>query len=220
MFRIVQKSLPVTKYRPNVYVRPAVHFLLPLDSLEKPSQGSSSCGLSALLFAGGLLRGDLPLCLVARRCSDYPTRLWHIALGPDLGQLSWAQLWRPLKWLGWYLTCPCYPTWLVLAAKAQMAARDISSTRSSRKIVLRSKSGHCGRWSLGVAEQLLPPAIIIGPSQVAPGSLLQDVDRSVGSKHWSWWRSRTNEGQGKVHSYGLTVTKNDGKPYWWTALMG
>ena len=49
-----------------------------------------------------------------------------------------------------------------------------SSTRSSRKIVLRSQD-IVGRWSLGVAEQLLLPVIIIGPSQVAPGSLLQDV---------------------------------------------
>ena len=44
-----------------------------MESLEKPSQGSSSCGLCALLFAGGLLRGDLPLSLVARRCSDLRT---------------------------------------------------------------------------------------------------------------------------------------------------
>ena len=46
-----------------------------MESLEKPPQGSSSCGLSALLFAGGLLRGDLPLSLVARRCSDLRTVL-------------------------------------------------------------------------------------------------------------------------------------------------
>ena len=70
MFRIVQNSFPATSYRPDVSVRPAVHFLLATDSLEKPSQGTSSCGLSALLFAGGLLRGDLPLSLVARRCSE------------------------------------------------------------------------------------------------------------------------------------------------------
>ena len=46
-----------------------------MESLEKPFQGSCSCGLSALLFAGGLLRGDLPLSLVARRCSDLRTVL-------------------------------------------------------------------------------------------------------------------------------------------------
>ena len=46
-----------------------------IESLEKPSQGSSSCGLSAPLFAGGLLRGDLPLSLVARCCSDLRTVL-------------------------------------------------------------------------------------------------------------------------------------------------
>ena len=49
-----------------------------------------------------------------------------------------------------------------------------SSTRSSRKIVLRSQD-IAGRRSLGVAEQLLLSVIIIGPSQVAPSSLLQDV---------------------------------------------
>ena len=46
-----------------------------MESLEKPSQRSSSCGLSALLFAGGLLRGDLPLSLVARCCSGLRTVL-------------------------------------------------------------------------------------------------------------------------------------------------
>ena len=73
MFRTVQTSFPVASYRPNVSVRLAVHLLLALDSLEKPSQGSSSCGLSALLFASGLLRDDLPLSLVASRCSDLRT---------------------------------------------------------------------------------------------------------------------------------------------------
>ena len=75
MFRIVQKSFPVTSYRPDVFVLPAVYFLLPLDSLKKPSQGSSSCGLSALLFADGLFRGDLHLSLVARCYSDLRTLL-------------------------------------------------------------------------------------------------------------------------------------------------
>ena len=75
MFRIVPKSFPVTSYRPDVFVLPAVYFLLPLDSLKKPSQGSSSCGLSALLFAGGLFRGDLHLSLVARCYSDLRTLL-------------------------------------------------------------------------------------------------------------------------------------------------
>ena len=107
-----------------------------------------------------------------------------------------------------------------------MAARSLPRDHH-KKLCLQISQDMVGRRRLGFAEQLLPPVIGIGPSQVAPGSLLQDVGQMerlqcgqiVGSKHWSWQRSRTNEGQGKVHSYGLMVMKNDGKPYWWTALM-
>ena len=67
-----------------------------------------------------------------------------------------------------------------------------------------------GRRSLGVAEQLLPPAIGISTRKVASGSLLQ----VVGHVERLQCGSRTNEGQGKVHSNGLMVTKSDEKPYW------
>ena len=62
----------------------------------------------------------------------------------------------------------------MLAAKAQMAARGLPQDHNE-KLCLEVSQDIAGKWSLGVAEQLLSPAIIIGPSQVAPGSLLQDV---------------------------------------------
>ena len=100
MFRIVQKSFPATSYRPDVSVRPAVHFLLALDSLEKPSQGTSSCGLSALLFAGGLLRDDLTLSLVARRCSELcraaPAEKWTPTRRPSCS-FWWQGAFSPLQ---------------------------------------------------------------------------------------------------------------------------
>ena len=58
----------------------------------------------------------------------------------------------------------------MLAAKAQMAARGLPRDHH-KTLCLEVRSSR----SLGVAEQLLPPVIGIGPCQVAPGSLLQDV---------------------------------------------
>ena len=55
-----------------------------------------------------------------------------------------------------------------------MAARGLPQDHNE-KLFLEVSQGIAGRCSLGVAEQLLAPAIIIGPSQVAPGPLLQDV---------------------------------------------
>ena len=81
-------------------------------------------------------------------------------------------------------------------------------------------------WCLGVAKHLLPPAVAIGPGQVAPGYLFQDVGHMqrlqcvyIGGLQRLILTQILEEGQGKVHLYELMVMKNEGKLYWWMASI-